>query len=159
MVFLLSSFHSVSIAVAATVNEAVTPQAGDWDYERRLVSCENKYKVSAGYAAGQPTYGTQFPNTTSGFLWKDGGSNVTVSVSLSYGPVSISISPGSISSTGYYINVPNANVYAKLKVFRDVRICKYNVYKKLAGTSGSWYFSHVEYTTTVLGQSFAIVYL
>ena len=133
-----------------------TGDVQNYEYDYRLVSSETK-TVYAGYAGRQPANGTKFPNTGSGFYWSDWGYESNVSVSVSYGVFSLSVSAGSIG-TGYYINVPVANVYAKLQVFRDVKVSKYHVYRRRWGTS-TWNYYTTEYRTNVVGVSFNIVYL
>lgn len=121
-------------------------KADGWEYDWRPVGSENK-KVNIGYAGAQPSGGTVF-NSPGGFYWQDGGYNRTVSVGVSYGVFSVSVSAGKSSSSGRYISSPWTKVPVKLHVAKDIKVQKYSVYRRSKYAGGQWQFYKTDYTKT-----------
>lgn len=117
----------------------------DWRYVGRQKFIEKPI----GYAGNQKSGGTVF-RSPGGFYWQDGGyeASVDFSLSLGYGPVSVSmnISRGSSQSTGQWISSPYVNRACKLYIHKDVEITAYAVYTK-PKYSGSWTFSRYQYVS------------
>lgn len=112
-------------------NNQISPKGGvGWHYEDVKIGSKTAYNVPIGYAGGQPANGTVFPNTSSGFYWVDGGYNVNVSISVGYGAMSVSVSPGYTGgSTGNFIAAGIANKSVKLYINRDLTTSKYEHWK------------------------------
>lgn len=119
----------------------------EYEYKVDIINDETKL-VRCGYAGGQPSKGTAFANP-GGFYWQDGGYNVSVSVGVSFGNYSASVSLGKTGGTGQYISVPSTNVYYKLVVSRNIRVTKTKQYRRLKGTSKWEFFTNYTSVTPV----------
>ncbi|MGL5711991.1 MAG: hypothetical protein ACRCX2_03155 [Paraclostridium sp.] len=116
-----------------------------WEYDWRPTGSAQSTKANIGYAGNQPIGGTVF-NSPGGFFWQDGGSNKTVSISVGYGTFSVSVPLGKVTgSSGQYISSPWTKVPVKLHVAKDIKVQKYNVYRK-PKYGGQWQFYKVDYT-------------
>lgn len=112
-------------------------------------------KTASGYAGNQPAGGTRFA-TGGSFYWSpNGGPTVNVSLGASYAGVSIAISLGTVSTTGYVCNVPNTKDYFKLKVTRTDRVVPTKVYGKTA--SGTKEFLYRLYPHTLYSRVLSAV--
>lgn len=121
----------------------VGPKAHDVEYKSELVGTITTPKVYIGPAGGQPTNGSVLP-AGSYFIWNDGGYDKSVSISITWGVFSVSVSPGHVGdSTGY--SVPAlANRPCKLHVYKDITTYKYAEYERLYGSS-TWNFIGYRY--------------
>jgi hypothetical protein len=140
---------------SSVIDTSISPLADiGWYYKEVKVDSKTAVKVPIGYAGGQPLNGTVFPNTTSGFYWNDGGYNVSVSISVGYGPMSVSVSCGSTGGTGYYVNAPIANKAVKLYIYKDLTTTRYKLYKVYY--SGQQQFLNYTYKTVPTRNYFTI---
>jgi hypothetical protein len=123
--------------------DQISPMAHDMEYKSELVGTITKTKVSIGPAGGQPANGSVLPAGSS-FIWNDGGYDTSVSISITWGVFSVSVSPGHIGdSTG--CSVPAlANKACKLYVYKDITTYKYAEYERLIGTS-TWRLTGYRY--------------
>lgn len=130
-----------------------------WEYDWRPVD-EPKYAVNipVGYPSGQPAGGTVFYSENAGFFWKDGGSQITVNVSVGYGPFRVATTLGSKSPTGEFIGIEKAQkgVPVKLYISKDFKVIKYNVYRKPKGSNAPWEFYTTEVTNSVFRNRLSI---
>lgn len=126
-------------AAAAYVPDEISPHAHDVEYKSELVSSSSWIKYPVGFAGGQPKNGTVFTNS-GGFFWTDGGNNVSVDLTVSWGIVSANISSGSVASTGstsQWTSAPT-NTPCKLFIYKDIRCDRYAQYERLRGSTGPW---------------------
>lgn len=129
--------------------DKVKPNAHNVDI--KLVPVERKL-ASTGFreAPGQPRDGYIFPSSGGFIMWRNGGNNVALSVSLSTigKPYSLSLSLGSASSSafGTGVNVPKEylNRHVKLYVNRTTEVVVYKVYEKRENTNTPWKFARYE---------------
>lgn len=121
----------------------VSPKAHDIEYKAELVDTTTTTKVYIGPAGGQPANGSVLPAGSS-FIWNDGGYDKTISISITWGVFSVSVSPGHIGdNTGY--SVPAlANTPCKLYVYKDITTYKYAEYERLYGAP-TWRFIGYKY--------------
>jgi len=108
-------------------------------------------------AGGQPAWGTVFPNTNSGFNWVEGGASTSVSVGVSFGTVSISISGGGTVSSvgGNFIATTWANTPVHLYVTRVIEVRETRVYMR-SGTNLPWRYYTSLVTTPIVRTEFSI---
>lgn len=127
-------------------------RAHDLEYKLVEVHREPEKRYYIGKAGGQPAGGYYLPEG-SYLYWTSGGYSQTGNITLSWGLVSISTDVGSASSAGGSTGamIPAlANQACYLYVDKDLTIVQYEIYKRFAGTNGSW-TSTGEYTTRVYG--------
>ena len=122
---------------AWAADDMVSPAAHDMEYKTELVSSQSLPKQEIGFAKGQNANGTTF-SSSGGFYWTDGGNLVDVSLSVSWGVASVSISAGSVGGTGMFITAP-ANTPCKLFIYKDLVVKRYKEYERLSGTA-TWNF-------------------
>lgn len=123
--------------------DQVSPKAHDMEYKSELVDTQTALKVYIGPAGGQPANGSVLP-AGSHIVWNDGGYDTSVSISISWGAFSVSVSPGHVGgNTGYSIPAL-ANRACKLYVYKDITTYKYAEYERLIGTS-TWRFTGYRY--------------
>lgn len=118
----------------------------EYIYDWRPVDKITTIKKEVGYAANQPANGTVF-SSNGGFYWQDGGYNTNISLNISYGIFSISVSKGSVAPTGLWITSPYINTPVKLYIHKDIITTKYAVYRKLK-YGGEWTYHSTQYTHT-----------
>ena len=109
---------------------SITPRSdAGWYYKEVKVDSKTAYKKPIGYAGGQRQNGVVFTDPDDGFYWSNGGYNVSVSISVGYGPMSVSVSRGGIGSIGYFKRAGIANKAVKLYIYRDLTTTRYKRYK------------------------------
>lgn len=119
-------------------NSSITPLS------RAIYTSETvaiKYKPLSGYAGSQLPGGNKF-STGGGFWWTDSTTSPTVSGSVSfsvpYKPVDISVSLGLSSTTdsrGLFVSVPNTYDFFKLYVIKTNEIKQVNIYRQQYASS------------------------
>lgn len=121
----------------------IGPKAHDVEYKSELVGTITKTKVYIGPAGGQPINGSVLP-AGSYFIWNDGGYDKSVSISITWGVFSVSVSPGYVGgSTGQAVPAL-ANRPCKLHVYKDITTYKYAEYERLYGSS-TWKLTGYRY--------------
>lgn len=103
-------------------------------------------EISRGHirrAGGQTSGGIVFTAPGSGFIWTDGGNNVSVSLGLGWGPVSASFSTGTARTSGvsglfaavpqHFIGFP-----VLLYVTRDFEVVEWEHQWREANTNNAW---------------------
>jgi len=142
---LLSSIETSSLNQSI---DQISPMVTGIYYEYVFVGRQSIVKKPIGYAYNQPINGVFFVGGTGSIYWVDNGATESFSVNIGYGPISISISPGSRSNvvSNYAAQCP-ANVSCKLYIYRDLSVTQYAVYKHQYGVRTFAYNTAV-YTTT-----------
>lgn len=147
--------------VTANSDSSGSHRAHDVEERYELVSDETKKNIYVGYAAGQMKNGTVFHSKDGpcGFFWTDSGGNmVDISLSLSFGPLSVSASTGSTGMGGMFISA-RPEIPCKLYVARDFNVKRYKVYERPIGSSMGWCFRRYETEVTIVKTHLYIEYL
>lgn len=118
-------------------------------YKSVAAGSETKTNVKIGWANGQPVNGYVFGSPGGQLHWQDdSGTPITISLSLAWKALSVSVSPGSTGSTGEEVPVPDAfvNRAVKLQINKDLTTYRNGYYRAIAGTS-NWTFLYYLYDT------------
>ncbi|MGG2028360.1 hypothetical protein AB1282_21900 [Gottfriedia sp. S16(2024)] len=134
-------------------NKARTPL---YEYKNELAGTQTAKKVKIGYAAGQPPKGTIFHSPGS-FYWSEGGSKVTVTITVAYGAYSLGVTPGTISGTGVVVKSPYKGQAVKLLIHKDIEVKKYKQYRKAVMGSGTWEYVGDVYTKVPVLNHYTVV--
>ncbi|KQL33984.1 hypothetical protein AN960_20310 [Bacillus sp. FJAT-25509] len=134
-------------------NKARTPL---YEYKNELAGTQTAKKVKIGYAAGQPPKGTIFHSPGS-FYWSEGGSKVTVTITVAYGAYSLGVTPGTISGTGVVVKSPYKGQAVKLLIHKDIKVKKYKQYRKAVMGSGTWEYVGDVYTKVPVLNHYTVV--
>ena len=136
----------------------IEPQAHDWEYKRIIKKRTFKPEAYIGLATGQNAVGTVC-KTKGGFQYSEtGGDALDVTVSVSYGPISVSVDPGTVEkSGGVYLESPYIGKACWLHVWKDLEVIEYDLFRKMAGTSQEWQKYGTE-TKVLTGQVYYGVY-
>ena len=115
--------------------ERVVPGYADEKKVRARPTYETVYGTAktvtiGGYAGNQPAGGRRF-NTGGGFWFSDSGgptASLNVSFPAPYDLISVSVTLGSVGSSGVFVLAPDSTHYFKLYVSKKVRVQPYVVY-------------------------------
>lgn len=127
-----------------------------YEYKTELQGSNIAKKVRIGYAGNQPANGTYF-SSPGGFYWTDGGYEIDVSVSVSYGIFSVSIARGSAGSSGSYISSPYINKACKLLIYKDIKVSHYKIYRRPIMGPNVWEFVNDTYTQVPVANYLDVV--
>lgn len=117
----------------------IQPRYGEREVTTVVGTEEKKFFTTP---EGQPTMGYRFSGSGGAiFVSTAGGSPIQISLSLGWGPISISVAPGKASSDsvgGILVNIPGDGRYHKVKllytcVFTHKKVDQYQ-YTELVGT-------------------------
>lgn len=141
---------SISVPVFAAESSSqnvATPYDHVMDSKLEAVSTDTQW-VNDILVPGQATKGEIYPIGSFIYVSTQGGSKLDVSVSFSFGRVSVSIDPGFISSSaGGRGIIVETDQPCLLYVDKQVECTKYALYERLLGTSGDWDFVGYRYIT------------
>lgn len=127
-----------------------------YEYKNELAGTQIAKKVKIGYAEGQPVKGTIFHSPGS-FYWSDGGSKVTVTITVAYGAYSLGVTPGTVNGTGVVVKSPYTGQAVKLLIHKDIEVKKYKQYRKAVMGSGPWEYVGDVYTKVPVLNHFTVV--
>lgn len=144
--------------VATALENTDETKAHDYEYKKEYKCSHKVLEKYIGLASGQNTSGTVFGNKGGFYYSETGGTDVSISISVSYGPISVSVDPGTVKkSGGIFIESPYIGKACWLHVWKDVEVIEYDIYRKMAGTSQNWQYYDTE-TELVTGKSYYGVY-
>ncbi len=133
-----------------SASNGIQPMVTGIDYEYVLVRTDPVVKLPIDYAYNQQINGVVFIGNPGYIFWVDGGTTENFSLNLGYGPISISVSPGSKSSVvGGYMAYCPADIACKLFVYRDLTVRRYAVYKIQYGVRTFAYYVVTSTSTKV----------
>lgn len=141
-----------------TLENTIEPKAHDWDYKRTITKRTFKPEVYIGLATGQNAAGTVF-KTPGGFSYTEtGGDALNVTLSVSYGPISVSVDPGTVEKAGgVNLDSPYVGKACWLHVWKDLEVIEYDLWRKIAGTSQEWQKYGTD-TEVLVGKAYYGVY-
>jgi len=130
--------------------------------EVRLVQ-SGVHEGNSGYrrAPGLPPGGHRLPTAGSGLFWTPGGSRFSFSISVGWGPVSVSVDLGNAStgSIGTFVAVP-ANLvghFCALYINQRVRVTTFRMYTRpLANPNAPWTFVQNTTSQSLIWRAFQI---
>lgn len=130
---------SVVNSETEVLENTIEPHAHDWEYKRIVKNRKLHPEVYIGLATGQNATGTVF-KTKGGFSYTEtGGDALDVTVSVSYGPISVSVDPGTVEKAGgVNMESPYIGKACWLHVWKDLEVIEYDLFRKMAGTSQEW---------------------
>ena len=146
-------FPSVTMVFAAT-GETVEPMGPQYIYRTEYL--EPYRDVVEGEAGNNKPEGDHFP-TGGGFYFSDsGGPTVTASVHVQFPGwwewLSASVSLGTNSASGKFVEVPRTDAFYVLYIEKTVEFRPYVTYRRPsgAGNEDAWEVYTTGYTTTVV---------